>query len=204
VARSRVVEPVSDRPCSYGLCCSLSSPNTSRLYRRGDRIIGIAELLAYRGADQFAGVFCSGGELCCRCNQQRCAQDSQDCLSHWLRQRRPPAPERPTGPTSDYSRPGAMRGASRHCRLPPKRWRPIWRPMQARRKLQPLAGVLPRSATVTSWRASPCRPMRRASRQPCAAFVEPMAAPGAGKPRGGWQDAGHGRDGAGQARWPAG
>jgi len=29
----------------------------------------------------------------------------------------------------------------------------------------------------------PCRPMRRASRPPCAAFAEPMAAPGSAKPR---------------------
>jgi hypothetical protein len=39
------------------------------------------------------------------------------------------------------------------------------------------------STRKPSWRASPCRPMRRASMPPCAAFAEPMAAQGSAKLR---------------------
>jgi len=50
-------------------------------------------------------------------------------------------------------------------------------------KASTLADALRRSGTRTSWLASPCQPMRRASRRPCAAFAEATAAPGSAKPR---------------------
>ena len=45
---------------------------------------------------------------------------------------------------------------------PLRLWRPIWQLMPVPRKPQPLAGASPRSGTLTSWRASLCRPTRRA------------------------------------------
>jgi hypothetical protein len=85
-----------------------------------------------------------------------------------------------------------------------RRWRPIWRPMPARQRPQPLAAVSLPSDTPTSWRASLCRPMQKASRLPCGASAAPLAAPGYRGPRGGRQDAWDGRHGPGQAGWPAG
>ena len=102
--------------------------------------------------------------------------------SIWRRQRRPPARARPTGPTSGCSRRGATPGAFLRFLRPLRRWRPIWQPRPKARSPRPLAGASPRSGTRTSWRASPCRPTRKASRPPCAAFAGPSAAPGFARP----------------------